>query len=436
MSIKRRDVLKLGAMQAAVLTLPPISVEAADFVTAPRLGPSILQGATDETSTQFSIVHDRQLKIRAFVTTPSGGTWNPIDVRVYKMADQPRVVTKIYFNGLHLGESFQLNLVDEENRMVDTRNFKTLDLMQEKIKFALCSCMDHERHEPAIWRDLVEKKPDVILFIGDSAYADRGAPTGGANAAHLWKKFSDARAVLEIYFSKTLIPIFAVWDDHDFGRNDSDTSFPYAKESRENFETFFAQNPDYCRNLKRGPGVSSALKIGQQQFIFLDDRSFRAARGSNDKHAHWGREQEEWMYSLVGSHSGLTWLINGSQYMSRMPWKESVSRDHPTQLKEFVKNLKTLPKVVLVSGDVHYSEISELEESLLGYVTYEITSSSMHSPCVPGFPHLIPNGRRMACTGKRNYVLIEAVPDGAQTKIKVASYSKDGRVKFQKDLRV
>ncbi|MCO5142100.1 MAG: alkaline phosphatase D family protein [Oligoflexia bacterium] len=237
---------------------------------------------------------------------------------------------------------------------------------------------------------------------------------------------------LEIYHLPRLIPIIAVWDDHDFGLNNSNSeNYPYIKESQKNFLTYFPMNPKYCSYLQRGPGVSTCFSFREQQIVLLDDRSFRLPSGSKDPHAHWGASQEEWCIQKVREQRGTTWLMNGSQFFPHVMWKESVAGDHPEQLKGFVKNIQsTGRKVIFASGDVHYSEISRIEREILGFETYEITSSSIHSKSVPGFPHLVPNPRRVASVGKRNYILVDCNIGGNSNRFKVTSFSP-GRTNFQ-----
>ena len=137
------------------------------------------------------------------------------------------------------------------------------------------------------------------------------------------------------------------------------------------------------------------------------------------------------------SNPGTFWLMNGTQVFPDMVLKESVAHNHPVQLKGLLKELKTISsKVIFASGDVHYSEISQIESEALGYETYEITSSSMHSKSIPGSPHVISNPRRMIATGARNFVIVESIDTHNGVQMKVTSYNSSGNVLFQKSLTV
>ncbi|MBO9666287.1 MAG: alkaline phosphatase D family protein, partial [Bdellovibrio sp.] len=334
---------------------------------------------------------------------------------------------------------FYLDLTSEDGTQLERREFGMLNTQKKDLRFALCSCMDDARHEPEIWQDLVERRPDMIFFIGDSVYVDyKDKHVPKNNPFRLWKRFSEARRTLEIYYSKRLIPIFATWDDHDFGKDNSNSeSYPHVKLSQKNFLSYFAQEESHCSTLERGPGVSSAFKAGKHLFLLMDDRSYRLDDGNEDRYAHWGQEQEEWALDVIGKHSGVTWLMNGSQIFPQMIYKESMSGGHRNQFIGFMKSIRHLnKKVIFASGDVHFSEISKIESEQLGYPTFEVTSSSMHSRCFPGLQHIALNRRRIVSTTKRNYILVDSSANDQHSIANVYSCSAGEKVNFSRQLKV
>ncbi|MGZ3768240.1 MAG: alkaline phosphatase D family protein [Bdellovibrio sp.] len=433
----RRDFIKLGLLQAIALGASQ-ATNAKGSKVKRRNGPSILQGATDETNTQFNILTD-DYSFEVQVTNDRGEIWLPDDVKKISFTKHPKVITKVFFSKLRSNENYYLILKDSENKeIIDTRTFTTLDINKADLRFAICSCMKDTEHDSAIWRNMVKNEPDILFFIGDAVYVDHDVPKGGVTPAHLWRRFCEARNTLDIYYSKKLIPIFATWDDHDFGINDGNSlSFPYVKESQMNFLSFFSQDPSHCQLLQKGPGVSNALTIKNHLFILLDDRSFRHGRGSNDRYAHWGKEQEEWFIGLINNHAGTTWLMNGSQFFPVVPWKESVAGEHKNQFSALIDQLKSASsRTVFISGDVHFSEISRIEPAMLGYETYELTSSSIHSKNIPGVPDIFKNPRRIAGTAKRNYIMVESKLDEQNAPFRAISYSFDNQIMFRMNLKV
>ena len=295
MIIRRRDLLKVG-LAHTISSYIPFQSKALNQVNI-KSSPSILQGATDNTKTQFSIVYNAYAKLDIFVSNGAGKISKPDEIEVISYPGHPQQISKVYFSNLLPHQTYFLNIIDlSTQNLIDLREFKTLDIHSQNLRFAVCSCMDKDLHSPEIWQNLVAQNPEVIFFIGDQAYADRGGPSSGATPSHLWSKFCEARSTLEIYFSKKLIPIFATWDDHDFGANNgTSVSYPFVNESQKNFLSFVAQRESHCQGLIRGPGVSSALKFRSQLFILTDGRSFRKEINSQERFAHWGEDQEKWV---------------------------------------------------------------------------------------------------------------------------------------------
>ncbi len=441
MRLLRRRFLKLGLLSSVVSQIPLGRKAKADFSFRSRFDYSILQGATDEASTQFSILHDRNNDLWIYAKNESGQVIYPDKIETVTHGDHSQKIDKVYFSDLSLNERYELILADQAHKILDRRFFRTLDLNKENLRFAIASCMDDSKHEPKIWQDMMTNSPDLILFVGDSVYADRNRGEESSRAAarpkQLWRRFCEARKTLEIYNSETLVPVLATWDDHDYGQNDTGSSYPYIKESQKNFLTFFAQEESHCQGLNKGPGVSSALVCKNQMFLLLDDRSFRDKNGKNKPNGHWGDEQMSWIMSLVEDFDGFVWIANGSQIFPSMMFKESVSKEHPVQLRSFLKKFKEKNvRAAFISGDVHFTEISEIEEEHLGYVTYELTSSSIHSTTFPGILTIVSNWRRVAATDKRNYIMVDSHFENHQLNMKVISRSASGQINFERNYLV
>ena len=114
-----------------------------------------------------------------------------------------------------------------------------------------------------------------------------------------------------------------------------------------------------------------------------------------------------------------------------------MSAHHPVQFQALLKELTMLSsKVIFITGDFHYSEISEIEASGVGYRTYELTSSSVHSKGLPIPTGFVLNPRRITSTGDRNYILVDAKANGLGALFQATSYSATGQVLFQKTLKV
>lgn len=421
--MKRRDFLRTGI--GGVLGLSgtiALPAKAQQAVQRPKIlstirhrTPSILQGPTDDQSTQITILYKRSVNLKVHAVSADGLVIEPALLEASALDDgQTQQVTQVGFTGLAQSAPYRLQVFDASTgESLDERNFSTLRSDQENLKFAVISCLDPKLHEPAIWKDLLAQKPDAVFLIGDSCYADRGSGSDGAEPERLWNSFVEARQILQIYFETNLVPFFSIWDDHDFGINNGDSEYPNVARSQENFLRFFPNSSQFCRYINNGPGLGISVTIANQLFLLMDCRSFRLPSDSPERFSHWGEAQENWAFNLIRGHSGPVWLMNGSQFFPVLPFKESFNGYYQNNFDALLKEIKALPnRVIFVSGDVHYSELSEIETEAVGYKTYEITSSSVHSRCIPGAPYIFPNSRRLLATGDRNYNLITAKANG------------------------
>jgi len=75
-------------------------------------------------------------------------------------------------------------------------------------------------------------------------------------------------------------PQLAIWDDHDYGPNDSDMSYVLKGRSLELFRRYWA-NPSY--GLPDVPGIFGLARFGDVDVFLLDDRWYRSANRMNDE---------------------------------------------------------------------------------------------------------------------------------------------------------
>ncbi|MEO0335716.1 MAG: hypothetical protein AAF202_04955, partial [Pseudomonadota bacterium] len=116
---------------------------------------------------------------------------------------------------------------------------------------------------------------------------------------------------------------------------------------------------------------------------------------------------EEWVFSRLRNGKGPAWLLTGSQWFGGYLEKEAYEWLYPESFEAFVERLKGSGRYIsFVSGDVHFSEVMDLEPELLGYPSIEITTSSLHSLTVAGWHRLFRNPRRQVSTSRHNFVLL------------------------------
>ncbi len=392
----------------------------------------ILQGATDTTSTQINILapakelYTFQLKMESstleapqpFTQAVPGTSWQLLQLQIKDLTSELL---------------YTLQVFDEDHKMVDERFFKVLPKKIQKPRIFVISCTNdaYSDLQKKQWTQIDQQKPDFLFLIGDNVYADVG-PLGPVTMTPelLWKRYAETWSTLTLYKMPHLIPTFAIWDDHDYGINDGNQSFPYKTESLNTLKNFFPMRDN--ESLLSGPGASSRIMIGDQQFLFLDNRFFRTPLKAVPQ-SHFGKDQNVWILENVKKHKGLTWLVSGDQFFGGYHPFESFEGHHPQDFKSFLKSLKALKhKVVFISGDRHAAEIMKVDKKELGYTTYEFTSSGLHSKMYADTMTKHTNPRAVfGKGGESNYMSLEIDESHQPTKIGVVVWGEDMKVFYQ-----
>ena len=363
-------------------------------------GYSILQGMTDDTTAQFSIVLPvkGEWRIEALGEAPL-----PIQVTVHTRPHSEFAVHKVRVSGLTLVRKYKLRISEAEGGIVDEREFRALQLGMSSPRIAFVSCVRDHMHRNDMWRRLSEQKPDLIFFVGDNVYADRRGyldRTEYVEPDVLWDRYIETRNQIAFYFQEQLTPVLAIWDDHDFGGNNLGAEYKFKNESKEIFEIFFAQADR--PSLVRGPGIARKFSAFGADFLMLDGRSFKENAGG----AMWGANQARWLESQLNPRP--TILLNGIVFFGAYAEIDSVEGQYKPSLDSLLALLKRKESLAaFVSGDVHFSEVMALEPALLGHPSFELVSSSMHSLTFPGHHNRWTNERRRDATSSHNFVLFE-----------------------------
>lgn len=382
----------------------------------------IAQGMTNHFSAQFTILIDAK-KIYGYQAISSTGQVLPLHVyRREARTFNAWGVEKLMVTDLQIGQNYTLNVIDPSGKVIDQRTFRALDLNASKARFAIASCMNdfYSGLREEMWDQLALTNPDFVLLLGDTCYSDNDNDDGDEKG--YWSRYVETRTTISHFRHKKLVPTLAIWDDHDFGGNNYDTTFREKPMMKEMFEIFWDNTP--TEGLTDGPGVAKAFTAAGQRFFLMDGRYYRTPTNVN-RPQQWGDEQETWLFDQLGRNDSPAWLMNGSQFFGGYLKKDAFEYWHGQNLKDICAELKKFEApVVFAGGDVHFSEIMELEPELLGYKTYEFTSSSIHSHSIPGLHLRKKNKRRLDASSAKQFMLFEATNTSAGWKIEAKSLGK------------
>lgn len=289
-----------------------------------------------------------------------------------------------------------------------TKKEKSTVLERTSIStIAFGSCAEQWKPQPVL-EGVLAKNPDIFIYLGDNIYSDT------YSMDTLRKNYQVLASKPEYKKLKESVPVFAVWDDHDYGWNDSGRHYPYKEESKKIFLEFFGDQGDPTIN--NHAGIYHTVYFGENgkrvQIIFPDLRTFRDkllpyhGNRANDPRFNYeldyspyttadsimvGEEQWRWLETqlkepadirIIASSTQFSITHNGYEAWANFPFEQK-------RMLDLIKSTKA-NGVLFISGDVHYAEISKLSESGL-YPIYDVTSSGITST----WDFATPNDNRM-----------------------------------------
>jgi len=228
-----------------------------------------------------------------------------------------------------------------------------------------------------IFDAIAGKKPDLMLWLGDSLYylpSDFLDPSAMAARHRRQRGFEPLRKLI------TAVPQLAIWDDHDYGPNDADAAYTMKGESLTLFQRYWA-NPSW--GLPDVPGTFGVARWGDVLFFLLDGRYYRTPNRWPDgpDKTMFGARQLEWLKQALISapKSSLKIIAGGSQFWNRVSRFEGWHQ-FPTEQQAFAAWLvaQKIDGVLFLSGDRHFGEVLRIERPG-AYPLYEFTSSPLTS---------------------------------------------------------
>lgn len=282
-----------------------------------------------------------------------------------------------------------------------------------------------------IYKPMTEEKADLMVWLGDNLYfrePDLLSPEG--MALRYWS--DRAFSPLQSFLRST--PQVAIWDDHDYGPNDSDMSFNLKGEALRLFKNYWA-NPSY--GLPGTGGIFTKVGMYDADFFLLDDRYWRDADrtspGVRGK-TMFGKIQLEWLKNaLLFSRARFKIVAAGGQFLNNDDAYEGWNQ-YPVERADFLGWLQQnrVPGVVFLSGDRHISElIRYLRPQYSGrhdYPLHEFTASPLNSHPAQGDQN--PNRVPGTLVTERNYGVMKFAGEGAARSLELAIKDTRGGIKW------
>ena len=267
---------------------------------------------------------------------------------------------------------------------------------QDISRIAFGSCGDQTKPQP-IWTPILADAPDLFILLGDNVYADTDDPV------ELQAAYNALGNIPGFARLRQSTPIMATWDDHDYGQNDIGKDYASKEASRRIMLDFFGEPLDSERR-RRADGIYTSHMFGEEgrrvQVILLDLRWNRGELMalSDPQQLAWREAQQMGPYEanlradaqLLGE-AQWTWLeqelqedvdlrIIGSsiQLLADFTGWETWA-NFPQERQRFFGLLEQYQRepVVIISGDVHWADYSEIRDSGMAWPLIELTSSGL-----------------------------------------------------------
>ena len=253
-------------------------------------------------------------------------------------------------------ESRYVYAVALDGRVITPRPFPTFTTASRlgsagHLRIAFSSCLGGKGVDAAAaWAQMdASSDADLVLLLGDNHYADTTARDGQTSAYFSNRSSPGFRAI------GSHLPIYGIWDDHDYGPNDSDGSADGKERSLETFKQFWP-NPAYGE--VENPGIYYKFTRGEVEFFMLDVRYHRSPDKMIDDGTKTmlGAGQLAWLKdNLKASKAKIKIIASGSEWQ-RHSHADSWS-SYPRERDAFFDFLKEgeITGILLISGDRHFT---------------------------------------------------------------------------------
>ncbi len=287
---------------------------------------------------------------------------------------------------------------------------------------SVASCNNQEGDQ-SFWAAIKGRKPQMFLYIGDCVYGDPGWD-GGPDLGSLRRAYERLNGHASFRDFRREVPMLQVWDDHDFGFNDTGAAWPFKRWSEHIYETFW-NSPEDVRSHEGVYHSRIHGPVGRRlQIILLDTRYKRSnlvlpAAGevlpvkgryvpdTREGAQMLGEEQWRWLEGELAKPAEMRLLVSSIQVLSDAHLWEGWEL-MPRERERLYATLAARAGggVAILSGDRHVGGI--YRKAVPGFANglWEMTASSLNRPNASNEEATArePDAHRMGiCVGDGNF---------------------------------
>ncbi len=359
--------------------------------------------------------------------------------------------TTLRADSVEPGNKYQYQVIIN-NKVVDlkyTTEFQTQPIWKwrsdpPEFSFATGSCayINEEKCDRSgvpygagyeIFESINKNRPDFMIWLGDNAYLREPDWNTWTGIIHRW---THTRSIKELQPLLASTHHYAIWDDHDYGPNNSDRGWWNKNKTLEAFELFWA-NPSY--GVGDVKGAFTQFQWNDVDFFLLDNRFYRSPNKLiADNKTILGENQKQWFKdALVYSSASFKVVAMGGQFLNTVAKFETYSNygfeKERQEIIDFIYE-QNIKNVVFLSGDRHHSELSLLKEEGKPRII-EVTVSPLTSGV--GKAKNENNKHRVKGTyvGVRNYAILKLKGTEAERKIVIQFLDQKGKLIWEKSFK-
>ena len=248
-----------------------------------------------------------------------------------------------------------------------------------RVRFAFVSCVGYYPYDSAAsWADMSTRTNfDLVLLLGDNHYANSPEPEKQRRAYQEQRNQGGYREL------SVRTPFYAIWDDHDYGPDNSDATLPHKERALKTFQEHWANpafgEPDH-------PGVYFKFSRSDVDFFMLDDRYYRTpnrATNQTDK-TMLGSAQLAWLKrELLASHATVKVLAAGGEWQTH--GTDDSWTSFATERDDIFKFIEDhhIEGVLLISGDRHFTAAYQVQGKWLEVTTGPLGSQNAETRNLP-----------------------------------------------------
>jgi alkaline phosphatase D len=270
-----------------------------------------------------------------------------------------------------------------------------------------------------------------MLWLGDNVYLRESDWYTRTGVLH---RYTHGRSLPELQPLLGSTHNYAIWDDHDYGPNDSDRGYREKQKTLEAFRLFWG-NPTY--GTEDVDGITTTFEWGDAEFFLLDNRYHRSPnRRTTGQRQMLGDEQIQWLIDgLVSSNATFKIVAIGGQVLNPVARFEtySIFPEERQKLLELIAKEK-IPGVIFVTGDRHSTELTKMPREGT-YPLYDLTVSPLTSTAAKNADE--PNTWRIPDTyvSERNFATLEFSGPRTTRVMTIRVFNSGGNELWKREIR-